>query len=62
MLYGMSTQLPPETGPPGPEPPPPAGGGPRVGRLVTWRAAVAFIAVPPVLYLAVLIGVVLWPR
>jgi phage shock protein C len=32
MLYGMSTQLPPETGPPGPEPPPPAGGGRRVVR------------------------------
>ena len=32
MLYGMSTQLPPETGPPGPEPPPPPGGGPRVVR------------------------------
>jgi phage shock protein C len=32
MLYGMSTQLPPETGPPGPEPPPPSGGGPRVVR------------------------------
>jgi phage shock protein C len=31
MLYGMSTQLPPEPGPPGPEPPP-AGGGPRVVR------------------------------
>ncbi|HSK35567.1 MAG TPA: PspC domain-containing protein [Actinomycetota bacterium] len=28
----MSTQLPPETGPPGPEPPPPAGGGRRVVR------------------------------
>ena len=32
MLYGMSTQLPPETGPPGSEPPPPSGGGPRVVR------------------------------
>ena len=32
MLYGMSTQLPPETGPPGSEPPPPPGGGPRVVR------------------------------
>src|SRR4029453_18172594 len=28
----MSTQLPPETGPSGPEPTPPAGGGPRVVR------------------------------
>ena len=28
----MSTQLPPEPGPPGPEPPPPAGGGQRVVR------------------------------
>jgi phage shock protein C len=28
----MSTQLPPEPGPSGPEPPPPAGGGPRVVR------------------------------
>ena len=32
MLCGMSTQLPPETGPPGREPPPPPGGGPRVVR------------------------------
>jgi phage shock protein C len=31
MLYGMSTQLPPEPGSPGPEPPP-AGGGPRIVR------------------------------
>ncbi|HEV2873064.1 MAG TPA: PspC domain-containing protein [Actinomycetota bacterium] len=28
----MSTQLPPEAGPPGPEPPPPAGGGQRLVR------------------------------